>query len=234
MNFYRRFPADYANDTRHLDFIHHGAYTLLLDHCYSTERPLPADHGEIYRLMCARTDLERGAIDSVLREFFRLGQRGYTHKRVRSEIERCESKKEVLRANGRKGGLSKVANAKQMLGKSLASQTLDSRRQTLDKDLKPGPQNTRPVIPLPVQKNENLSPEQIRYSDVGRLVFGALSIVSRARSMNRSTQSTDCREELKEWAARNNLPYDATMISDALDVADGKTRALAKSAAKGA
>jgi hypothetical protein len=68
----------------------------------------------------------------VLKEFFQLGRSGYTHKRVRSEIERCKAKQEVLRANGRKGGLSKVANAKQMPSKSLAFQTLDSRRQILE------------------------------------------------------------------------------------------------------
>jgi len=127
LNFYRRFPSNYANDTRHLTFAEHGAYTLMLDYCYAQERPLPADPAEIHELMCARTKAERDAIDSVLAGFFRLTKRGYTQKKVKKEIEHFRTVSKARSANGRKGGISRQANARQMPSKPQAFQKLDAR-----------------------------------------------------------------------------------------------------------
>ena len=113
INYYRRFPADYANDTRHLSILEHGAYNLLLDLCYAKEKPLPENHEEIYRLICAKTEPEHRAVDVVICEFFRLVRGGYMHKRVWEEIRRTKEKSEAYRANGRKGGTSRQAIAKQ-------------------------------------------------------------------------------------------------------------------------
>jgi len=41
MDWYERHPTDYKNDTWHLSLAEHGAYTLLLDHYYANEAPLP-------------------------------------------------------------------------------------------------------------------------------------------------------------------------------------------------
>ena len=132
--YYRRFPGDYANDTRHLNFVEHGAYTLLLDYCYASERPLPKDKQEIYRKVCARTAKERAAVDLILTEFFQLRRQGYVQARVSEEITRTTQKNEVLRASGRKGGIKRQANAKANASgnssKPQASQTLDSRLQS--------------------------------------------------------------------------------------------------------
>ena len=43
MDWYERHPTDYKNDTWHLSLAEHGAYTLLLDHYYANECPLPND-----------------------------------------------------------------------------------------------------------------------------------------------------------------------------------------------
>src|SRR5574340_208016 len=51
MNFYKRHLGDYAKHAGHLSMLEHGAYTLLLDRYYTTERPI-ASRAEAYR--CCR------------------------------------------------------------------------------------------------------------------------------------------------------------------------------------
>jgi uncharacterized protein YdaU (DUF1376 family) len=122
LKYYPRFPGDYANDTRHLSFVEHGAYALMMDWCYANERPLPKDKQEIYRKLCASTPEEERAIDDILREFFRLRKRGYFQKKIVKEISRFKAKSDVRRVSGRKGGLKHQAIAKQLLSKPQASQ----------------------------------------------------------------------------------------------------------------
>jgi hypothetical protein len=71
MNYYERHIGDYARDTAHLSMLEHGAYSLLLDRYYMTERAIPTD--EAHRLARARTALERAAVSAVLHG--RLGGR---------------------------------------------------------------------------------------------------------------------------------------------------------------
>ena len=46
MNYYNRHLGDYAKDTRHLTMLEHGAYCLLLDYYYATEKPIPDNRCE--------------------------------------------------------------------------------------------------------------------------------------------------------------------------------------------
>jgi len=62
VNYYRRFPGDYARDTKHLSMLQHGAYCLLLDTLYSTGKPLPKDIVILYRICGASTKRERNAV----------------------------------------------------------------------------------------------------------------------------------------------------------------------------
>ena len=50
---YARYPGDYLRDTAHLSLMENGAYTLLLDHYYSTG-PLLVDKDGLYRV-CKNT-----------------------------------------------------------------------------------------------------------------------------------------------------------------------------------
>lgn len=68
MNYYKRHLGDYARDTGHLSMLEHGAYGLLLDRYYATERGIPA--ADAYRICRARSAAERAAVDAVLAEFF--------------------------------------------------------------------------------------------------------------------------------------------------------------------
>ena len=87
MNFYKRFIGDYHRDTGHLSMIEHGAYALLLDHFYASEKPLPIDVQRLYRLTMAVSDEDRSAVDYVLECFWRKTVAGWVNLRALQEIE---------------------------------------------------------------------------------------------------------------------------------------------------
>lgn len=103
MNFYKRYPGDYLRDTSHLSLAEHGAYSLMLDYHYSTEKPLPKGR-HLYRLLRAEKASERRIIDSVLSEFWVEKENGFVHKRALKEFEKMERKRSTARENGALGG----------------------------------------------------------------------------------------------------------------------------------
>lgn len=105
MNYYQRHLGDYAKDTGHLSMLEHGAYTLLLDRYYSTERGIPAD--DAYRHARARTKEEKAAVDAVLHEFLTLVDGVWTKRRVEQEIEKASRRAMAARENGKNGGRRK-------------------------------------------------------------------------------------------------------------------------------
>lgn len=102
VNYYERHLGDYARDTAHLTMVEHGAYTLLLDRYYATERGIPDN--QVHRLARARSEEERAAVDAVLGEFFQLIDGVWIHGRVEAEIEKASGRISAARENGRKGG----------------------------------------------------------------------------------------------------------------------------------
>lgn len=84
MNYYKRHLGDYAKDTGHLSVLEHGAYTLLLDAYYATERPIPAD--KAHRIAKANTKAEIAAVDAVLADFFTSEGLVYRQARCDREI----------------------------------------------------------------------------------------------------------------------------------------------------
>ena len=88
-SYYPRFPGDYQRDTSHLSLVEHGAYGLLLDFYYSSEKPLSSDRQSLYRICRAFSKREREAVDSVVGQFFRHAEDGLLHnKRADEEIEK--------------------------------------------------------------------------------------------------------------------------------------------------
>lgn len=86
MNYYCRFPGDYARDTAHLTYAEHGVYTLLLDHCYATEQPLPKDLDAIYRICRAMNADDRKVVQSVVKQFFPMNGVGRVNPRAAKQI----------------------------------------------------------------------------------------------------------------------------------------------------
>lgn len=105
MNFYKRYPGDYIRDTAHLSLMEHGAYTLLLDHCYSTERSLPADPQALFRICRAFSPEEQAAVVSAADQFFPLGDDGLRHNaRFIRQLPDEQKGRDVARENGKRGG----------------------------------------------------------------------------------------------------------------------------------
>lgn len=87
MNYYERHIGDYIRDTVSLTMLEDGAYSRLLDQYYQSERPLPGDKKEIYRLARANSAAERKAVDYVLQRYFEQTAEGYRQKRCDEVIE---------------------------------------------------------------------------------------------------------------------------------------------------
>lgn len=82
MNYYERHIGDYIRDTVGLSMLEDGAYGRLLDQLYQTEKPLPLDRKEVYRMARATSTPERKAVDYVVGKFFEKTDEGYVQKRA--------------------------------------------------------------------------------------------------------------------------------------------------------
>lgn len=101
MNYYRRYLGDYMRDTMHLSMTEHGAYGLLLDACYATEKPLPKDHEALYRICRAMNAAEQAAVRTVSDQFFKVNGDGLRHnERADREIGVAQSTIQRQRESG--------------------------------------------------------------------------------------------------------------------------------------
>jgi uncharacterized protein YdaU (DUF1376 family) len=115
MNFYKRYVGDIQRDTGHLSCAEMGVYDRLLDHYYATETPLPGDVDACCRIARAMDKIERKAVESILKQFFKLTEAGYTQSRTEKEIADAQPAMVSARLNGAKGGRPrKVSNGNQM------------------------------------------------------------------------------------------------------------------------
>ncbi|MES2958478.1 MAG: DUF1376 domain-containing protein [Pseudomonadota bacterium] len=104
MNYYEHHIGDYDADTAHLSWLEDMAYTRLIRLYYRKESPVPADIGEACRLVRAVTREQKQAVESVLKEFFRLAADGWHQKRCDADVERYQKKAERNREVGKLGG----------------------------------------------------------------------------------------------------------------------------------
>lgn len=136
MNYYRHFPGDYLRDTIHLSATEDGMYRRLLDHAYTSERPLPLDRAVLYTITRARTQQEEDAVEKVLKEYWKKTRSGFVNRRVKKELLRTKEISTKRVNAGRKRHLrdSKCSANGQQTG---IHQTLDSRLQTPEGCLNP-------------------------------------------------------------------------------------------------
>lgn len=107
MIFYKRYIGSIQAKTGHLSLSEFGAYDRLLDHCYSTEKPLPLDMEVCFRIARATTQSEKKAVISVISQYFVQQDDGYVQHRVLEETADAMLKIEASRTNGRLGGRPK-------------------------------------------------------------------------------------------------------------------------------
>jgi uncharacterized protein YdaU (DUF1376 family) len=105
VNYYERYVGDYQRDTAHLSLAEHGAYNMLLDTYYATERPLPADDAALCRICRAFGTAEQKAVKAVADQFFPVASDGLRHSRKCDEVIADAQKRiNAAKANGKKGG----------------------------------------------------------------------------------------------------------------------------------
>lgn len=97
MNFYKHHIGDYAQATAHLSFVEDAAYSRLIRKYYAEEKPLPSDLTVVQRLIGARTEEEKHAVEVVLSEFFTLSPDGWRSKRCDDEIQKANAQAETNR-----------------------------------------------------------------------------------------------------------------------------------------
>jgi len=85
MNFFKLYIGDYQRDTAHLSVTEHGAYMLMLQHYYATEKPLPTGKA-LHRMLRAQDRAEREAIDAVAAQFWTTTADGLVNHRADAEI----------------------------------------------------------------------------------------------------------------------------------------------------
>jgi uncharacterized protein YdaU (DUF1376 family) len=89
VNFIKLFIGDYLRDTGHLSIAEHGAYLLMLQHFYATEKPLPVGKA-LHRLLRAESKTDRDAIDAIARLFWTETDGGLVNQRGLREFARTE------------------------------------------------------------------------------------------------------------------------------------------------
>lgn len=104
MNYFELHIGDYQRKTAHLTLAEHGAYSLMLQTFYASERPLPADRKILYRLLRADTHPERKAINSVIAQFWQEDSTGLSNKRASDVLTEYRSWVAKQKANGNRGG----------------------------------------------------------------------------------------------------------------------------------
>jgi uncharacterized protein YdaU (DUF1376 family) len=137
LNFYKHHIGDYAKKTGALSMTEHGAYLLMLQAYYGTEKPLPFGR-DLYRICRAFGKKERAAVDKVAALFWKRTEAGFVNGRAFEEIEIASELSDIARENGSKGGRPKkpsgliyenpAGSEKEPNAKAI--QTPDSRLQT--------------------------------------------------------------------------------------------------------
>lgn len=124
MNWYKRYPGDFAAKTRHLSLAERGAYDALLDHYYATMSPLPVDVRSLCRITGAQGEAEEAAVRRVAAEFFEVHGDGTRHnKRADEEIAKWKSKEK----SRSKGGVTRSDKLTTAERQSIARQAAAAR-----------------------------------------------------------------------------------------------------------
>ena len=135
MNFFKLYIGDYQRDTAHLSVTEHGAYLLMLQHYYATEKPLPTGKA-LHRMLRAQDKAERDAIDAVAKQFWRETSDGLINERADVEITKTSAQAETNRAIAqareakRKAARNSNEQSTNRATNDQPNQTPDTRHQT--------------------------------------------------------------------------------------------------------
>lgn len=208
MNHYPHHLGDYATGTQGFTQADHGAYRLLMDSYYSTEKPIPAD--DVYAISKAGTPAERKATEKVLTRKFALRDGLYHHKRIDEELEAYRQRAEVARENGKKGGRKPTRNPAGI------PQRTDERSQT---DTRSEPTSEAELKLASSHKPVNPQPGKAQHSGVGDITadperLAALTAIF--ESDGRAELDAKARMHLRQFAAEGVTDQ---QLADAMAIA---------------
>nr|WP_315528264.1 YdaU family protein [uncultured Achromobacter sp.] len=150
MNYYPHHIGDFNSATRHLTRTERSVYRDLIELYYDTEAALSSDFDKLCRLVLARSDEERTAVEQVLNEFFTKSEQGWSHSRCDSEIAKYHGNKEAKSAAGKASAAKRAqkaqqpsnetpTDAQQPLNGCATNQEPITNNQEPDKELPPSP-----------------------------------------------------------------------------------------------
>lgn len=148
MNYYPFHLGDYAAHTAHLEPLEDLAYRRMLDAYYLREAPLPADVGEVARLIRMRKNMAE--VEAVLREFFDLRDDGWHQERCDSEVDRMKEKQSKAQASAQLGVAARRAK-QQTDAQRTVNRTLTERSTERSADGQP---NGELPTPTPIAKEK--------------------------------------------------------------------------------
>jgi len=96
MNWFKCYIGDYQRDTADLSLAEHGAYLLMLQHYYATEKPLPTGKA-LHRMLRATDKDEREAIDAIAARFWVSTEAGLINHRADVEIGKASDQADTNR-----------------------------------------------------------------------------------------------------------------------------------------
>jgi uncharacterized protein YdaU (DUF1376 family) len=138
MNFFKLFIGDYQRDTAHLTLAENGAYFMMLQHYYATQKPLPTGKA-LHRMLRAQDKTEREAIDSIAAQFWR---------EIDGELINERAAKEIAKADVQADTNKRIATAREATRKAAREQHAScSNRVTNDQpNHSHSHSNTNPII----------------------------------------------------------------------------------------
>jgi uncharacterized protein YdaU (DUF1376 family) len=198
MNYYEHHIGDYAEATAHLSFIEDAAYSRMIRKYYAMEGPLPADLRVVQRLICARSEDEREAVEIVLGEFFTLRDDGYHNARCDEEIAQYREKQEKARRS---------ANARWNKGKQQSDGDANGGNAALPPQYERNTNasaDTCERIKSECEGNAHQSPDTNTQEPYGSFV----RVAHEAQDNSRTTAPADMQPERTHAALAKNLNLD--------------------------
>ena len=103
MNFFKLYMGDYQRDTGALSLAEHGAYLMMLQLYYATEKPLPIG-ADLYKILRVSGKKERAAVDKVAALFWIEKDGKLVNTRAVAELEKSMRQRLVNQEVGKLGG----------------------------------------------------------------------------------------------------------------------------------
>ncbi len=194
MNFYPFHIGDYLSATRHLSWDEDAAYRRLLDAYYTSEKPLPRDERQVFRLVVATTEAQREAVRVVLQEFFTLTEDGYKNSRADREIDVMKDKQEKQRA--------KANRRWDMHRTECGTPTAMPRHEVVGAAAQNDHANAMPPIPIPILNNIEASPQ------------AATPSTKPAAQGTRLPNDWELPDDWRKWAESNRPDLDAGAVAE--------------------